>query len=134
MSGDSFPVLPARKPAARKGFFPSVLRLLKSFWLTELVLLFVVVYGLRAGWSTNRQWSDAFFFAAAFQVIIGGITWMAPPGEALDAASLRYLSNGDIPETRFEMVAGTLRRRQFSVRALIGGGLTVLISAIFLWI
>ena len=69
------------------------------FWLTELALLIVVLYGLRAGWSTPRQWSDGLFFGAAIQIMVAGITLLGSRGEAMDASSQRYVDHGNTTDT-----------------------------------
>jgi|WetSurMetagenome_2_1015567.scaffolds.fasta_scaffold257003_2 hypothetical protein len=134
MNADSSPVHPSGKRASLPGWFTRIFHLLSLFWVTEVALLIVVAYGLRAGWSTAQQWSDGFFLAAAAQVIVAAVGLLAPAGDALDASGLRYVNHADITDTRYQLVLGTLRRKKFGVRALIGTVLTGLISGVCLWL
>jgi hypothetical protein len=134
MNADSSPGNPSEKRAILSGCPALIFHLLRMFWFTALALLIVVGYGLRAGWSTPKQWSDGFFFSAVAQLLIAVVTLMAPPGEALDASSVRYVTNGNIAETRSELILDTLRRKKFGIRAFIGFLLTILIAAVCLWI
>ena len=68
MNADSSPDNPSGKQKILPGCAVWIFHLLRMFWLTELALLIVVLYGLRAGWST-RQWSDGLFFGAAAQIM-----------------------------------------------------------------
>jgi hypothetical protein len=134
MNADSSPGNQSEKRAILPGCTAMILQLLRMFWLTVLALLMVVLYGLRAGWSVPQQWSDGFFIAAFAQWIIAAIMMLGTPGEALDAASLRYVANSDITETRLQLFLDTLRKRKFGIRAGIGGLLTILIAAVLLWV
>lgn len=134
MNADSSRGNRSEKRAILPGSAVLIFHLLRMFWFTALALLIVVLYGLRAGWSAPWQWSDGFSIAAAAQVMIGAITMLAPAGEALDASSLRYVAKGDITETRQQLIVDTLRRKKFGVRVFIGAFLTILISAVFLWV
>jgi hypothetical protein len=110
-----------------------IFRMLLMFWFTALSLLIVVLYGLRAGWSAPRQWSDGFCIAALIQVMIALISLMGTPGEAYYAASVRYVPNGSINETFQHLLLDILHMKKFGVRAFVGGLLTFLISAVLLW-
>jgi hypothetical protein len=132
MNADSSPGNPSEKRAILPGWAALIFRLLRMFWLTALALLLVVLYGLRAGWSAPRQWSDGFFIAGCIQVMIAAISLMSPPGEALDASSLRYVANSNVSDTRQQLILDTLRRKKFGLGAGIGGLLTMLIAAVVL--
>ena len=68
------------------------------FWLTELALLLVVLYGLHSGWSTPRQWSDGLFIDAVVQLVVAGAMMYSTRGDALDASWVRYVNHGNIAE------------------------------------
>ena len=118
------------KPARRTSCARLVFQLLRMFWLTELALLLVVLYGLRAGWSAPQQWSDGFFIAAALQVVIAGITMVGSSRETEDASWVRYVVNSNITETRQQLVLSMMRKETFGLRAFLGGLLTVLIAVL----
>ncbi len=130
----------AGNPSAKRAFVPGCatwfFHQLRVFWITELALLLVVLYGLRAGWSLSapRQWSDAFFLAGAIQVVIAAVTILAPTGEALDASTVRYVSEGNVSDTRHQLVLDTLRRKKFGLRVFLGALLTMLIAEAVLWV
>ncbi len=124
---------PSEKRAILPGCAALIFHLVRMFWLTALALLMVVLYGLRAGWSAPQQWSDGFFTAAMAQVVIAAAMLLAPAGEALDASSVRYVANADVTENRYQLILDSLRRQKFGMRAFIGALLTVLISAVLLW-
>ncbi len=111
-----------------------ILNLARLFWVTEVALLALVIYGLRAGWTTQRQWSDGLFFAGFFQLVVGGISLMVPPGEAFDAAKARYIDRSSIENTRFELIMETARKRQFGMIAFFGGLLTLIAAAVVAWV
>jgi hypothetical protein len=124
--------LPSRR-VSLPTFARRIFRLLRMFWLVELILLLVALYGLYVGWSTPRQWSDGYFFAAAAQFLIAGISVVGGPAQTdTDAAYVRYVVDGDISETRNQLFMDFLHKMNFGVRALIGGLLTLLISGFFL--
>ncbi len=127
---------PSGKRAALPGCAAWFFHQLRVFWITELALLIVVLYGLRAGWSWTapRQWSDGFFLAGAIQVVIAAVTILAPTGEALDASTVRYVSKGDVSDTRHELFLDTLRRKKFGLRVFLGALLTMLIAEAVLWV
>jgi hypothetical protein len=134
MNADSSPDNPSGKLKILPGCAVWIFNLLRMFWLTELALLIVVLYGLRVGWSTPRQWSDGLFICAAAQMMIAGVMILAASGEALDASSVRYLDHGNVNETYSQLVFDKLRRRKFGVAAFLGGMLTMLISGFVLWV
>ena len=134
MNADSSPDNPSGKRKTLPGCAVWIFNLLRMFWLTELALLIVVLYGLRVGWSTPRQWSDGLFICAAAQMMIAGVMILAASGEALDASSVRYLDHGNVNETYSQLVFDKLRRRKFGVAAFLGGMLTMLISGFVLWV
>lgn len=123
------------KRIIRPGLGRQVVRVLRMFWLTELTLLLMVLYGLHVGWSTTRQWSDGYFYAAAAQFLIAGITVIGGTAQTdTDAAYVRYVANGDISDTRKQLFMDFLRKMNFGVRAVIGGFITLLIAGLFLWL
>ena len=134
MNADSSPGNPSGKRKILPGCAVWIFHLLRMFWLTELALLIVVLFGLRGGWSTPRQWSDGLFICAAAQMMIAGVMILAASGEALDASSVRYLDHGNVNETYSQLVFDKLRRRKFGVAAFLGGMLTMLISGFVLWV
>ena len=109
-------------------------QLLRMFWVTELALLLVVLYGLYAGWSAPKQWSDAIFYAAVAQMFIAGIPLMHTTAETSSAAQVRYIAKGDVTETRYQLARASARKMSFSIRVFIGGLLTILIAAVVTWI
>ena len=131
MNADSSSGNPSGKRASPPGWAASIFQLLRLFWLTVLAWLIVVLYGLNAGWSTHPQWSNGFFIAAFAQVIIAA-SMVIQPGEDFSSFTVRYVANGDIDQTRRQMVLESLRKQKFGVRAFIGALLTGLISAGFL--
>lgn len=125
---------PSEKRAVLPGWAAAFFHQVRLFWLSELILLGTVGYGLRAGWSTQRQWSDGFFLAAAIQVLIASITFLAPQHDAIDASLLRYVPGSNIADTRKDMVMDMLRQRAFAVRVFFGALLTMLISGLIVWL
>jgi hypothetical protein len=134
MNSDSSPSNPSGKQAILPGCAVWIFHLLRMFWLTELALLLVVLYGLYAGWSTPRQWSDGLFIDALIQIMVAGVTMYGTRGEALESSLVRYVDRGSISETRSLLVLDTLRRMKFGLRAFLGGMLTMLIAALVLWV
>ena len=134
MNADSSPRHPSRKRAILAGCALWIFHLLRMFWLTELALLLVVLYGLHSGWSTPRQWSDGLFIAASLQLVAAGATMYGTRGEALDASWVRYINHGNITETHHELVLDSLRRMNFGVRAFLGAILILLLAALVLWV
>lgn len=132
MNAVSSPGNPSGKRVTYSGCAAWLPRLLRMFWVTELALLAVVVYGLRAGWSTPRQWSDGLFFDAVAQMMVAGVILLMPLGDAYDASWLRYVDHGDVEETRYQLFLDTMRRKQFGLRAFLGGMLTMLFAALAL--
>jgi len=128
MNARSSPGNSSGKRAILPGFAVQIFRLLRMFWLTELALLLVVLYGLYAGWSAPRQWSDGLFFAAAVQVMIAGIITVGSARDPTDAFSVRHIANANIADTRHELIVNMLRQRSFGLRAFAGGVLTILIA------
>jgi len=105
-----------------------VFRLLRMFIVTELILLMVILYGLYAGWSEPKQWSDAFFYAFVAQMVIAKVLIEGTRGESYDAAQVRYIVKGDINETLNQLVGIASHKVTFSLRVFIGGLLTLLIA------
>lgn len=135
MNADFSPDNPSpQRTTLLPGWAVWIFRLLRTFWLTGLVLLIVVVYGLYTGWSTPRQWSDGLFFGAAAQMMVAGITILGSRGEELDASSARYLDRGNVTETFRTLASDALRRKRFGAIAFLGGALTMLIAAIVIWV
>ena len=134
MSADSSPDNPSGKRITQPGCVVWIFHLLRMFWLTELVLLIVVLYGLCVGWSTPRQWSDGLFFGASAQIMVAGIMLLGSRGEALDASSTRYVDHGNITETFRLLSSESLRKKKFGVMAFLGGLLTMLIAGFALWV
>jgi hypothetical protein len=132
MNADSSSGNPTKKRASLSGCAVSVFHLLGMFWLTELALLLVGLYGLYAGWTTPRQWSDGLFYAAIAQIVVAGVWMYSMRGDAVDASWMRYVDHGDITETYKLLGIDTLRRMKFGVRAFLGGILTLLIAALVL--
>jgi hypothetical protein len=134
MNADSSPDNPSGKRKILPGCVVWIFHLLRMFWLTELVLLIVVLYGLLVGWSTPRQWSDGLFFGAAVQIMVAGIMLLGSRGEALDASSTRYVDHGNITDTFRLLSSESLRKKRFGVIVFLGGLLTMLISGFALWV
>jgi hypothetical protein len=134
MNADSSPDNPSGKRKILPGCVVWIFHLLRMFWLTELVLLIVGLYGLRVDWSTPRQWSDGLFFGAVAQIMVAGITLLGSRGEALDASSTRYVDHGNITETFHLLSLESLRKKKFGVIAFLGGMLTMLIAGFALWV
>jgi hypothetical protein len=132
MNTDSYPGNPSAKRAILSGCAVWIFHLLRMFWLTELALLLVVLYGLHAGWSTPRQWSDGLFISAFAQIVVASATMYGTRGEALDASYVRYVNHGNITETHNQLVLDALHRMKFGLRAFLGGLLTMLIAALVL--
>lgn len=125
----------SQKRTIRVGLGRWIFRVLRNFWLTELILLLVAFYGLYVGWSTQRQWSDGYFYAAAAQFLIAGIAVIGGTAQTdTDAAFVRYVANGDMSETRKQLFMDFLHKMNVGVRAVIGGLITMLISGLFLWL
>ena len=123
---------PLEKRTILPGCVAIGLHFLGMFWLTELALLMVVLYGLYAGWSAPQQWSDGFFVVAT-ALVIGGLPMVAPSREALDAYAVRYIANGNTDETRRQLFLESLHNRNFGIRAFLGGMLAMLIAVLVLW-
>ncbi len=134
MDADSSSDNPSGKRKILPGCAVWIFQLLRLFWLTELVLLIVVLGGLRAGWSTPRQWSDALFFGAVAQLMVAGVMILGSKGEALDASSVRYVDHGNVTETFLLLSYESLRRKKYGLIAFLGGVLTMLIAGIVLWV
>ena len=134
MSADSAPDDPSDERKILPGCVGWIFQLPRMFWLAELTLLIVGLYGLRAGWSTERQWSDGLFFGAAVQLMVAGVTLLGSRWEALDSSSLRYVDHGNVAETFGVLALESLRKRKFGVIAFLGGMLTMLISGLVLWV
>ncbi len=134
MDADSSPGNPSQKRAVRPGFAARFFNLLRMFWVFALALLLVVLFGLRAGWSAPRQWSDGFFIAAFAQVIIAAVSLLGTRGEAFDASWVRYVDKGSVNDTRYELWLDALRKRRFGLTAFLGALLTFLIAALVLWV
>jgi hypothetical protein len=134
MDGDPSSGNPSKNRALLPGCAALIFLLLRLFWFAGLSLLLVVLYGLRAGWSAPRQWSDGFCIAALIQVFIAGVSLLGTPGESYFAASVRYVPEGDINDTFQHLLLDTLRMKKFGMRAVVGGLLSFLVSAVLLWI
>lgn len=133
MNADSTSDNPSGKRQILPGCAVWIFYLLRMFWLTELALLIVVLYGLHASWSTPRQWSDGLFFGAVAQIMVAGITMLGSSGNALDASSMRYVDHGNVTETFRLLSLESLRKKKFGVVAFLGGLLTMLIAGFVLW-
>lgn len=124
----------SQKRAVLPRLVVSLFRVLRLFWFTELLLLGVLLYGLYAGWSARRQWSDAYFLAAAAQFVSAGIAVYGGTGQTIaDSSTVRYVNDGDLAATNRELILDYLRKMKFGVRLVIGGLLTLLVSGLFLW-
>lgn len=123
-SSSNSPHQPAIKPVPIGLTF----QVLRMFWLTELTLILVVIYGLYSGWSTPRQWSDGLFLAAAAQLIIGGISFLGSSRDYSYAFLARYVTKGDVTEAQKQLGVEMLRQQSFGKRAFLGGLLTLLIA------
>ncbi len=132
MNADSSPGNSSKMHTSIPGVAVWIFRLLRTFWLTELALLLVALYGLQAGWSIKRQWSDGFFVAALAQIIIAGMTILGSPQELSGASYVRYIANSSISDTFHELLSISLHKQRFGVRAFIGALITLLISGLFL--
>ena len=134
MNADSSPDNPSGKRKTLPGCVFLILHLLRMFWLTGLVLLIVVLYGLRGGWSTPRQWSDGLFFGAAIQIMVAGVTLLGSRWEAMDASTMRYVDHGSITETFRLLSDESMRKKIFGALTFLGGMLTLLIAGLVLWV
>jgi hypothetical protein len=134
MNNDSSHGNRSEKRAILPGCARLIFRLLRMCWFTALSLLIVVLYGLHAGWSAPRQWSDGVCIAALIQVMIAILSLLGTPGEAYYAASVRYVPSGNINETFQQLLLDSLHMKSFGIRAIIGALLTFLISAVLLWV
>ncbi|GAP06939.1 hypothetical protein ATHL_01804 [Anaerolinea thermolimosa] len=105
-----------------------IFQVLRTFWLTEVTLILVAIYGLYSGWSTPRQWSDGLFLAAAAQLMIGGISFLGSSRDYSYAFLARYVTKGDVTETQKQLGVEMLRQQSFGKRAFLGGLLTLLIA------
>ncbi len=132
MNADSTPGNPSGKRAVLPGLAASIFHLLRMFWLFELAMLLLAVYGMRAGWSAPKQWSDGFFLAGCIQVVVAAVSTMATPRDALDAATLRWVPGSDVSDTRYDLLLRSLRIKNFGLRAFIGSVLTFLMAAVVL--
>lgn len=125
----------SQKPAILLRLARLILRLLRMFWLFVLVVLLVFLYGLRSGWTVPRQWSDAYFFAAMAQLVMGGIGVYGGTSQTVfDASTVRYVSGADVSKTTAQLYLDYIQKMNFGVRAFIGGLLTLLIAALCLWV
>lgn len=120
----------SKKPSFLARCAAFILHLLRLFWPTVLALLLVVIYGLRSGWSTPRQWSDGLFIAAVLLIMIGGITILGSSSlRAIDdAATARYIVGADVHETRLQIIMDYTNKRAFGLRAFIGALFITLIA------
>ena len=134
MNADSSPDTLSGKRKILPGCAVWPFKLLRMFWLTELVLLIVVLYGLRAGWSTPRQWSDAFFIGACALILVAAVTMFGSRGDAMDAYSMRYVEHANITETLHLLSLESMRKIRFGMITFLGGLLTMLIAGIVLWV
>ncbi len=135
MKTDLSPANSHQKRAILPALGRLIFRLLRMFWFTELLLLGVLLYGLYAGWTTKRQWSDAYFLAAAAQFVSAGIAVYGGTGQTIaDASIVRYVPDGDVSTTNQQLILDYLRKMKFGVRLVIGGVLTVLVSGLCLWV
>ena len=128
MNAASSPGNPSEKRAKPASWAKWIFQLLRMFWVTELTLLLVVLYGLYAGWSVPKQWSDAFFYAAVAQILIAATTIEGSSEDISAASVVRHLAKGDISETRRQIDQIAVRRETFSLRVFIGSLLTILIA------
>ncbi len=134
MNTDPSPGNPSGKRKILPGCVVWIFQLMRMFWLAELTLLIVVLYGLRAGWSTPRLWSNGLFFGAIAQILVAGITIMGSTGEAVDASTMRYVDHGNIMDTFRLLSLDALRKKRFGVIAFLGGVLTMLMAGLELWV
>lgn len=123
-----------KKPSLLARSAVSIFHLLRLFWLTLLVLLIVLIYGLRAGWSTPRQWSDGLFIAAVIQIVIGAISAMGSSSTMAlsDSATARYVIGADVHETRLQVMRDYARKATFGLRAFAGALFITLLAALAL--
>jgi len=134
MKADSSPGNPSEKRAILPGCAALIFHLLRMFWVTGLALLLVVVYGLYAGWSEPKQWSNAFFYAAIAQIFIAAIAMSGLSEEMSAASEVRYIAKGNVSDTRNQLFQMDMGKMTFSLRVFIGGLLTILIAAVCLWV
>lgn len=134
MTSSSSPSNSNENRKALPGWALWILHALRLFWLACAALLVVAVWGLISGWNTPRQWSDGFFYAAAMQVMVAGITLIGSPTsrQVQDASAARYVSGGNVDEVQQQLVVDNLRQMSFGVRAFFGGIFTGLISLVML--
>jgi hypothetical protein len=132
MSAESSSGNPSEKRVILPGFVKVIFHQVRMYWLFEGTLLLVGLYGLIAGWSTPRQWSDVLFYAALAQMLFAWIWMQGSSRETADSAYVRYVPGGDISRTRQELVVDYLRKETFGFRAFMGALLTLVIAFVIL--
>jgi hypothetical protein len=123
---------PSEKRAMLASCATLVFQLLRMFWVTELILLMVVLYGLHVGWSEPRQWSDAFFYAAVAQIFIAPVSISGGTEDILAASTVRFIPKGDISETLHQLDENALGKMSFALRMFLGSLLTLLVAVLAL--
>lgn len=121
---------PSAMRAGRPRFARVLVRLLGMFWINLLSLLGAVIYGLIAGWSTLDQWGEGLFFAAMIQIMFAGLVFVGSQRETEDSAYVRYVADGNVNDTRQQLVSDTLRKETSATRVFLGGMFTLLITFI----
>jgi hypothetical protein len=134
MNSDASPDNPSGKQKILPGWAVWPFKLLRMFWLTELAWLIVYLYGLRAGWSTPRQWSDGLFIGASGLILVAAVAMFGSRGDALDAYSMRYVEHANITETLRLLSLESMRKIRFGMITFLGGLLTMLVAGIVLWV
>ena len=130
MNATLSPGNPSEKRTKLASFAALLFLLLRMFWVTELILLLVVLYGLYAGWSESSQWSDAFFYAAIAQMAIASTALVGTRDEISSAYQARKIVKGNVSETRHMLAEAATRKETFSLRVFIGSILTLLIAVL----
>jgi len=121
---------PLEKRARLAGCATLIFRLLRVFWVTWLTLLAVVLYGLYAGWSTPRQWSDAFSGATAAQMLIAAVAIGGTLHDASASSNVRYIVKGNVSDSFHQIEQMAMRQETFSLRVFLGGLFTFLIAMV----
>ena len=116
------------KPARRASCAGLAFQILRMFWLTGLTLLLVVLYGLYAGWSVPKQWSDALFYAAVGQMIFAAAVLAGAAGDTSAAADVRYIANASISDTQNQLNQLLSNKKAFALRIFIGSLLTLILA------
>jgi len=128
MNANPAPESSSKERAISPGWAGRIFKFLRTSWLTGLVLLGVVAFGLWKGFSTQRQWSDALFLAGVAQILIAWLSVLDFTGETSDASTVRYIPRSDIGETRQQLILNSLRRHTFATATFVGGLLSMLLA------